>query len=45
MPTISGVRSGFWINWSESILSYFVAEIIVVRAGVQVGAERYALSR
>jgi len=33
MPTISGVHSGFWINWGEFIPSYFVAEIIIVRAG------------
>jgi len=33
MPTISGVHSGFWINWGEFIPSYFVAEIVIVRAG------------
>lgn len=33
MPTISGVHSGFWINWGEFIPSYFVAEIFIVRAG------------
>jgi len=32
MPTISGIHSGFWINWGEFIPSYFVAEIIIVRA-------------
>jgi hypothetical protein len=45
MPTISGVHSGFWINWGEFIPSFFVAEIFIVRAGGLVGAERYAPSQ